>query len=256
MEYRQLGNSDIQLSSITFGAWAIGGWMWGGADKRDAIAAIQMAVETGMTSIDTAAIYGQGHSESVVGEALQGRRNEVQILTKFGLRWDTDKGLHYFDSTNNQGRPISIHRYAGKAGVIEECEQEPEETENRLHRSLPAPSHRPDHTHRRNNGSTEHSAGTGEDQNGRSFQLHPGRDQASPGSPSHRLQPGCLLHVGTGYRKSTLFPTAGNTRSVSWLTAPCSEAFLPERSNRGMCSRIRITGPTSTTFNQGTMRRS
>ncbi len=122
MEYRQLGNSDIQLSSITFGAWAIGGWMWGGADKRDAVAAIHKAVEVGMTSIDTAAIYGQGHSESVVGEALEGRRHEVEILTKFGLRWDTDKGLHYFDSIDNQGRPISIHRYAGKASVIEECE--------------------------------------------------------------------------------------------------------------------------------------
>jgi aryl-alcohol dehydrogenase-like predicted oxidoreductase len=123
MEHRQLGQSEIQLSSIVFGAWAIGGWMWGGADQQDAVAAIQKAVESGMTSIDTAAIYGQGHSESIVGEAVEGRRDEVQILTKFGLRWDTDKGLHYFDSTNNQGRPISIHRYGGKASVIEECEQ-------------------------------------------------------------------------------------------------------------------------------------
>jgi aryl-alcohol dehydrogenase-like predicted oxidoreductase len=123
MEHRQLGQSEIRFSAITFGAWAIGGWMWGGADERDAIAALHKAVETGMTSIDTAAIYGQGHSESIVGQALQGRRHEVQILTKFGLRWDTDKGQHYFDSTDNQGRPISIHRYAGKASVIEECEQ-------------------------------------------------------------------------------------------------------------------------------------
>lgn len=123
MEYRQLGQSEIQLSSITFGAWAIGGWMWGGADKRDAMTALEKAVETGMTSIDTAAIYGQGRSESIVGEALEGRRHEVQILTKFGLRWDTDRGQHYFDSTDNQGRPISIHRYAGKASVIEECEK-------------------------------------------------------------------------------------------------------------------------------------
>ena len=123
MEYRQLGQSEIQLSAVTFGAWAIGGWMWGGADKGDAVAAIHKAVEVGMTTIDTAAIYGQGHSESIVGEALEGRRSEVQILTKFGLRWDTAKGQHYFDSTDNQGRPISIHRYAGKASVIEECER-------------------------------------------------------------------------------------------------------------------------------------
>jgi aryl-alcohol dehydrogenase-like predicted oxidoreductase len=123
MEYRQLGQSDIRLSSLTFGAWAIGGWMWGGADKKDAIAAIHTALDVGMTTIDTAAIYGQGHSESVVGEAVAGRRNEVQILTKFGLRWDTDEGVHYFESVNNRGEPISIHRYAGKTSVIEECEQ-------------------------------------------------------------------------------------------------------------------------------------
>jgi aryl-alcohol dehydrogenase-like predicted oxidoreductase len=123
MEYRQLGRSDIKLSSLAFGAWAIGGWMWGGADRRDAIDAIERALDTGMTTIDTAAVYGQGHSESVVGEALQGRREEVQILTKFGLRWDTDQGLHYFDSTDNLGRPIAIHRYAGRASVIEECEK-------------------------------------------------------------------------------------------------------------------------------------
>jgi len=123
MEYRQLGQSDIRLSSLTFGAWAIGGWMWGGADKADAIAAIRTAIDEGMTTIDTAAVYGQGHSESVVGEAVAGRRDEVQILTKFGLRWDTDQGLHYFDSTNNRGEPISIHRWAGKASVVEECEK-------------------------------------------------------------------------------------------------------------------------------------
>ncbi len=123
MDHRQLGQSDIRLSSLTFGAWAIGGWMWGGADKKDAIAAIHKALDVGMTTIDTAAVYGQGHSESVVGEAVEGRRHEVQILTKFGLRWDTDEGVHYFDSTNNQEQPIAIHRYAGKASVIEECEK-------------------------------------------------------------------------------------------------------------------------------------
>lgn len=122
MDYRQLGQSDIRLSSIAFGAWAIGGWMWGGADKKDAIAAIDRALDVGMTTIDTAAVYGQGHSESVVGEAVRGRRDKVQILTKFGLRWDTDRGLHYFDSTDNQGRPIAIHRCADRASVIEECE--------------------------------------------------------------------------------------------------------------------------------------
>jgi aryl-alcohol dehydrogenase-like predicted oxidoreductase len=122
MDSRQLGDSDIRLSSIVFGAWAIGGWMWGGTNRHDAIAAIHTALDMGITTIDTAAVYGQGHSESIVGEAVEGRRDEVQILTKFGLRWDTAEGRHYFDSTDNRGRPIAIHRYAGKASVIEECE--------------------------------------------------------------------------------------------------------------------------------------
>ena len=60
MEYRQLGETNIKLSAITFGAWAIGGWMWGGADRKDAVKAIQAAHAEGVTSIDTAPAYGQG----------------------------------------------------------------------------------------------------------------------------------------------------------------------------------------------------
>jgi aryl-alcohol dehydrogenase-like predicted oxidoreductase len=63
MKLRQLGNSDIKVTPIAFGAWAIGGWMWGGADEDDAIKAVQTAVDLGMTTIDTAAVYGYGKSE-------------------------------------------------------------------------------------------------------------------------------------------------------------------------------------------------
>ena len=123
MEYRKLGNTDIQLSAITFGAWAIGGWMWGGADRNDALEAIHASYEHGVTSIDTAAIYGQGRSEEIVGEALRSLpRDKVQILTKFGMRWDEKKGALDFKSTDNAGRPIEIYRYAGKESVIKECE--------------------------------------------------------------------------------------------------------------------------------------
>ena len=97
MEYRKLGNTEIKLSAITFGAWAIGGWMWGGADRNDALEAIQASYEHGVTSIDTAAIYGQGRSEEIVGEALRSLpRDKVQILTKFGMRWDEKKGSARF----------------------------------------------------------------------------------------------------------------------------------------------------------------
>ena len=67
METRQLGSSDVRVTPITFGAWAIGGWMWGGNDDRDAIDAIKASLDHGVTTIDTAAIYGTGHSEKLVG---------------------------------------------------------------------------------------------------------------------------------------------------------------------------------------------
>jgi aryl-alcohol dehydrogenase-like predicted oxidoreductase len=122
MEYRILGNSGLKVSLIGFGAWAIGGWMWGGTDRKDALAAVQEAIEAGITTIDTAPVYGFGLSEEIVGEAIKGKRNKVQILTKYGLRWDTQKGQHFFDTQDAQGRPISLHRYAGEKDVIQECE--------------------------------------------------------------------------------------------------------------------------------------
>src|SRR5450432_2372320 len=123
MEYRKLGNTDIKLSAITFGAWAIGGWMWGGAEKKDALEAIAASYDHGVTSIDTAPIYGQGRSEEIVGEALRSLpRDKVQILTKFGMRWDERKGRLDLKSTDNAGHPIDIYRYSGKDSVIKECE--------------------------------------------------------------------------------------------------------------------------------------
>ncbi|HEY4108945.1 aldo/keto reductase [Puia sp.] len=123
MEYRQLGESGLSASVITFGAWAIGGWMWGGSERSDAVAAIRASYEEGVTSIDTAAVYGQGLSEEIVGEALQGiPRDKVQIMTKFGMRWDLAKGDFGFKSKDNEGRPLDIYKYGGKESIIKECE--------------------------------------------------------------------------------------------------------------------------------------
>lgn len=123
MEYRKLGDSDLELSVVTFGAWAAGGWMWGGTKQNNAVDAIKAAYDLGVTSIDTAPVYGQGLSEKIVGEAIKDLpRDEVQILTKYGLRWDTEKGSHFFDSKDNDGNDISIQRYAGKESIIKECE--------------------------------------------------------------------------------------------------------------------------------------
>ncbi len=102
MEYRKIGDSDLKLSAITFGARAAGGWMWGGTERKDAIEAIRASYDEGVTSIDTAPIYGQGDSEDIVGEAIQGiSRDKVEIITKYGMRWDLAKGDFAMKSKNN-----------------------------------------------------------------------------------------------------------------------------------------------------------
>ncbi len=123
MKYRKLGNTDLTLSEVTFGAWAAGGWMWGGTERKGAIDAIRQSYDLGVTSIDTAPIYGQGTSEEIVGEAIKDlQRDKVQILTKFGMRWDLAKGDFAFASQNNSGQDIDIYKYAGKESIIKECE--------------------------------------------------------------------------------------------------------------------------------------
>ena len=122
MEYRQLGQSDLKVSAVTLGAWAIGGLFWGGTDEQQSIEAIQASIDAGVTTIDTAPVYGCGKSEEIVGKAIKGRRHEVQILTKFGLRWDIDKGTEHFDVEQPEGGQVRIHKFTGKASIIEECE--------------------------------------------------------------------------------------------------------------------------------------
>ena len=86
MEYQKLGSSDVSVSRITFGSWAAGGWMWGGTEQNDAVGAIHAAYDLGVTSIDTAPIYGMGLSEQIVGEAIKSLpRDKVQVLNQV---WD------------------------------------------------------------------------------------------------------------------------------------------------------------------------
>lgn len=123
MRYRKLANTALKLSEVTFGAWAVGGWMWGGTERGDAVEAIRASYDRGVTSIDTAPIYGQGTSEEIVGEAIKGLpRDQIQILTKYGMRWDLKQGEFGFSSKNNDGEAIDIYKYAGKESIIKECE--------------------------------------------------------------------------------------------------------------------------------------
>ena len=123
MEYRKMNGSDLKISVITFGAWAAGGWMWGGTERSQAVKAIKGSYDLGVTSIDTAPAYGQGTSEEIVGEAIKDYpRDKVQILTKFGLRWDLKKGNFFFNSEDNNGNPIEVFKYSSKESIVKECE--------------------------------------------------------------------------------------------------------------------------------------
>ena len=70
MEFADIPGTELRVSRITLGTWAIGGWMWGGTDEAESVATIQAAVEHGITLIDTAPAYGFGRSEEIVGQAL------------------------------------------------------------------------------------------------------------------------------------------------------------------------------------------
>jgi aryl-alcohol dehydrogenase-like predicted oxidoreductase len=97
--------------------------MWGGNDHQKSIEAIRASIDSGVTSIDTAPVYGQGLSEQIVGEAIRGLpRDEVQILTKCGLRWDAAVGEFFFDSEGSDGSTVRTYRYAARDSVLAECE--------------------------------------------------------------------------------------------------------------------------------------
>ena len=90
MQTRRLGTSDLQLTTVGIGAWAMGGeWAfgWGPQDDGESVAAIHRALDLGVNWIDTAAVYGLGHAEEVVARALADRKGRVIVATKCGLRW-------------------------------------------------------------------------------------------------------------------------------------------------------------------------
>ena len=97
MKKRRLGTTDMEITPVGFGCWAIGGanWAygWGSQSDRDAIEAIEKAVELGINWIDTAAVYGLGHAEELVGNALRGLDEKPFVFTKCGLVWDENRAI-------------------------------------------------------------------------------------------------------------------------------------------------------------------
>src|SRR5580700_1881912 len=99
MTLRTLGQSDLKITPIGIGAWAIGGgkweFAWGPQDDQQSIAAIRAGLDSGMNWIDTAAVYGLGHSETIVGRAIMGLRTRPYIFTKCSLVWDKSRNISH-----------------------------------------------------------------------------------------------------------------------------------------------------------------
>jgi aryl-alcohol dehydrogenase-like predicted oxidoreductase len=111
MQTRKLGNSDLHITRVGYGAWAIGGsgWQfaWGSQNDNDSIAAIHRSLELGVNWIDTAAVYGLGHSEEVVARALKSwRGSRPYVFTKCGLRWDSEGNVRKTLSADSIRREV------------------------------------------------------------------------------------------------------------------------------------------------------
>ena len=105
-EFVDIPETQLKVSRVALGTWAMGGWMWGGTDQRESIATIHAALHQGINLIDTAPVYGFGVSEEIVGAALAGVRSEAVIATKAGLEWRDGK----------------IYRNATRARIMQEVD--------------------------------------------------------------------------------------------------------------------------------------
>ena len=112
MQSRKLGNSDLRITPLGVGAWAMGGggmpMAWGPQDDNDSIGAIHAALDRGINWIDTAPIYGFGHSEEVVGRAIKGRADRPYVFSKFSIVWDEKR---------------EVTRSLKRESVVRECEE-------------------------------------------------------------------------------------------------------------------------------------
>jgi aryl-alcohol dehydrogenase-like predicted oxidoreductase len=105
-EFVNIPETQLKVSRVALGTWAMGGWMWGGTDQRESVATIHAALDQGINLIDTAPAYGFGVSEEIVGAALAHRRAEAVIATKVGLEWRDDK----------------VYRNASRARIMQEVD--------------------------------------------------------------------------------------------------------------------------------------
>jgi len=119
MRFVTLGNTDMNVSVICFGAFAIGGFAWGGNDEKESLKAVNTAIDSGINFIDTAPIYGKGLSEKIVAKAIRGKRDKVVIATKVGMVWNIEKGDYFFDYPTGG----KIYKYLRPESIRYEIEQ-------------------------------------------------------------------------------------------------------------------------------------
>jgi aryl-alcohol dehydrogenase-like predicted oxidoreductase len=105
-EFVEIPRTQLRVSRVALGTWAMGGWMWGGTDQRESVATIQAALHQGINLIDTAPLYGFGTSEEIVGTALEGMRSQAVIATKVGMEW----------------RGKKVYRNATRARIMQEID--------------------------------------------------------------------------------------------------------------------------------------
>ena len=105
-EFVNIPRTQLKVSRVALGTWAMGGWMWGGTDQRESVATIHAALGQGINPIDTAPVYGFGVSEEIVGAALEGIRSQAVIATKTGVEWRDGK----------------VYRNATRARILQEVE--------------------------------------------------------------------------------------------------------------------------------------
>jgi aryl-alcohol dehydrogenase-like predicted oxidoreductase len=105
-EFVNIPRTQLNVSRVALGTWAMGGWMWGGTDRRESVATIHAALDQGINLIDTAPVYGFGVSEEIVGAALEGLRSRAVIATKTGVEWRDGK----------------VYRNATRARILQEVD--------------------------------------------------------------------------------------------------------------------------------------
>ena len=118
-----MGKSELEISTLVYGGFGIGGFMWGGTDENDAISSIHAAIDGGVNLIDTAPLYGFGRGEEIVGKALKSKKGKAMVATKAGLREDKEEGTPGGERMGLDGKPVKWFRNSRPKEIIWECER-------------------------------------------------------------------------------------------------------------------------------------